>query len=645
MRLSTQLLGAITGITLLALLVFGAVAYWIMTEAGEKRRAELLAHLAGDILAEFLARDAAAPDSSRVAALHRKHGPPGSLLAVWRGEAVAVVADGPVPPGLSRRLRVLAGEGRRRGRLRLRGADHRWAMAATPSGEAGVFLAEPRRGTDPDAATLRTRLLVTGVVILWLAVWVALILAALISRRLEEKNEALRHQALHDGLTGLPNRTLLLDRLAQVLLAARRRPVSFALLLMDLDRFKEINDTLGHHFGDLLLREVGRRIQASIRENDSLARLGGDEFAVLLPDTGREGALLCATRITRHLQRRFSVEGLHIETRASIGIALYPEHGDDGVTLLQRADVAMYQAKRSGNDFALYDPGRDSHSVRRLRLMGELREAVSAGQMLLHYQPMLDLRSGAVSGAEVLVRWRHPELGLVAPGEFIPLAEQMGAIHPLTLWVLETALARLRAWRREGIEMVLSVNLSAHCLQDASLPATVESLLHRHEIPPGALQLEITESALMHDLDRARDMLGRFHTLGVHLAIDDFGTGFSSLAYLRRLSFDELKIDKSFVRDMCSDPNDASIVRAVIDLAHNLGCRVVAEGVEDDRTLARLRELDCDRVQGFYLSPPLAADDAGRWFRDHGHRAADPPDDDGGARRDRGTDRDQPRRS
>ncbi len=426
------------------------------------------------------------------------------------------------------------------------------------------------------------------------------------------------HQALHDALTGLPNRTMLRDRTDQAIHQADRELVPAALLLIDLDRFKEVNDTLGHHYGDQLLVQVGERLQAALRQVDTVARLGGDEFAVLLPriETG-EGATTVARKLQDVLEEPFLLEDLALDVEASIGVAVYPQHGSDADELLQHADIAMYVAKETHAGFVLFDPAQDQHSPRRLALLGELRRAIESDQLVLHYQPKVDAHSGRVLGVEALVRWQHPEHGLIPPGEFIPLAERTGLIGPLTHYVLDAALRQCQQWRQAGHELAVAVNISARRLLDVEFPDEVASLLARWEVPARLLVVEITESTIMADPDRALEILGRLDAMGVQLSIDDFGTGYSSMAYLKSLPVHELKVDRSFVTQMNSDSRDAVIVRSTIDLGRNLGLRVVAEGVEDQTTLQELDVLGCDAIQGYYVSRPVPPDDLIRWLEQH----------------------------
>jgi diguanylate cyclase (GGDEF)-like protein len=430
------------------------------------------------------------------------------------------------------------------------------------------------------------------------------------------------HQALHDGLTDLPNRMLLRDRLQQAIAAGRRGERSVAVLLMDLDHFKEINDTLGHHHGDLLLEQIGPRLQAELREGDTVARMGGDEFAILLPDTSAAAAGRVAQKLLEALQPAFAVGGLTLEVTASIGISCSPAHGDDVDTVLQQADVAMFVAKETHSGYELYSPERDHYSPDRLALAGEMRRAVEVEDIVFYYQPSVELETGQVSGAEALARWVHPERGLIGPTEFIPIAEQTGLIRPLTLKLLRVALRETRSWRNDGLELSVAVNVSARSLLREGFPEEVDLALRECRAQPDWLKLEITESTIMAEPERAREVLARLKSMGVRIAIDDFGTGYSSLEHLKQLPVDEVKIDKSFVIDMQRSDSDAAIVRSTIDLAHNLGLRVVAEGVETGSVWDELARLGCDAAQGFYLSRAVPADELLRWIAERESRSA-----------------------
>ncbi len=373
---------------------------------------------------------------------------------------------------------------------------------------------------------------------------------------------------------------------------------------MDLDRFKEVNDTLGHASGDELLRQVAGRLQRALRAVDTCARLGGDEFSIVLPQTAGDGAVQCAHKIQQVLTEAFVINGVSLRLGTSVGIAVYPEHGQDADTLIQRADVAMYDVKRRQAGHALYAASADPNSLERLTLANDLRTAIEQGQFELHYQPKLSLESGSLEGVEALVRWQHPRLGRVAPDRFIPLAEQSGLIRELTGWVLRQAIGTAARWRARGWELSVAVNLSPLDLLDAELPERIGAWLRAADLPASCLELELTESATMADVGRAAAAFEKLAAMGMRIAIDDFGTGMSSLSYLRRLPVDDIKIDRSFVTDMLRDEHNAVLVRSIIDLSHNLGRRVIAEGIEDGPTLERLKALGCDVAQGYFIGRP-----------------------------------------
>jgi diguanylate cyclase (GGDEF)-like protein len=432
--------------------------------------------------------------------------------------------------------------------------------------------------------------------------------------RLQEQVQAREHEALHDALTGLPNRTLFSERLVRALEDPAARQV--AVLLLDLDGFKEVNDTLGHHTGDQLLREVAHRLLTTVGGDATVARLGGDEFAVVLPRLpDAEAALRIARQTGVVLQQPVALASMALEIGASIGVALWPDHGSDPSSLLQRADVAMYTAKRSHAGVTLYDPGTDWNSQLRLRLAGELRSAILAGQIDVWYQPIARAQDSQVVGAEALVRWNHPELGRIGPDEFIPIAERTGLVHELTLYVLNQALTQAVEWRASGMEMSVAVNLPPQVLRDVDWSAKVADVMRVHGAEPDWLTFEITESGIMSDPERMITILDELAATGISFAIDDFGTGYSSLAYLQQLPVAKVKIDKSFVIPMVTTPGAAAIVRSVIDLARSLHLDVVAEGVEDQRTLDHLRSIDCTYVQGYYLSRPIPAAELTAWMR------------------------------
>jgi diguanylate cyclase (GGDEF)-like protein len=423
--------------------------------------------------------------------------------------------------------------------------------------------------------------------------------------RLRAEAAEKEYQAHHDALTGLANRTLFHQRVHEALVRARHGAARVAVMLMDLDRFKEINDTLGHHNGDVILQEVAARLNASLGSSATIARLGGDEFAVVAEASSEAEALATAERMRDALERPFEVDQLSLDIGASVGIAMSPEHGDAADTLLQCSDVAMYTAKANGRGVELYSADHDQYSPRRLALIGDLRRAIDRQELVLHYQPKVDLRTGRVVGAEALVRWRHPEFGFLNPDEFIAIAEQTGLIHQLTTSVLRSGLSECRAWHDHGLRFGVAINISARNLVDTTLPDQVRELLAEFDLPASTLTLEIVETSIMSDPNRTIPVLERLNEMGVRLSVDDFGTGYSSLSYLKRLPVHEVKIDRSFVFSMTSDANDAAIVSSIIDLGANLGLTVVAEGIEDAATVGRLVELGCTVGQGYHLGRPL----------------------------------------
>ncbi|HEX7299887.1 MAG TPA: bifunctional diguanylate cyclase/phosphodiesterase [Solirubrobacteraceae bacterium] len=411
-----------------------------------------------------------------------------------------------------------------------------------------------------------------------------------------------RKLSLTDDLTGLGNRRSFGAEVESAI--ASRRP--FALLMIDLDQFKELNDTLGHHLGDELLGSVGPRLESTMRQGDVVARLGGDEFGVLLRGADIEDAITAAGRLRTALGRPFPLAGISLHVGASVGIAVFPDHADDADTLMRHADVAMYEAKRARTGHEVYASEGDHHSRDRLALAGEVRGALAGDELALHYQPVAELPTGALVGVEALVRWRHPERGLLAPGAFLPAIEHTEVMREVSHRVLGMAICQAGAWFRQDRAWRVAVNLSATDLLDRGLVEDVAALLRRYGTPAGRVTLEVTESVLMTDPARAMEVLADLRKLGVHLALDDFGTGFSSLTHLQRLPVDEIKIDRSFVAAMATDASSAAIVSSTVDLAHALGLRVVAEGIEDEATWTRLRTVGCDAAQGYYLAKPLA---------------------------------------
>jgi diguanylate cyclase (GGDEF)-like protein len=509
------------------------------------------------------------------------------------------------------------------------GAGGALAPAAAPLFATAAWRAEPRVGPGPEFrwtvlvaviafATAALTLLALGQFTMLSdtagALALGTVLAGMaragvtVTERLRETNA----RALTDDLTALGNRRHLVERLQ----AAIDRGSELALLLIDLDGFKELNDTLGHHAGDEVLRQIGPRLASAVREHDTLARLGGDEFALVLAPGDEVAASTAGLRLRSALEQSFRVEDIVVHVDASVGIALFPDHAHDPIGLLQRADVAMYEAKRMRTGHELYLPSRDRHSRERLAIIGELPAAIGDGQLVLHYQPKAELPTGAVRGVEALVRWEHPRHGLLTPGHFLPLAEQSGLTRALTAFVLDRALSEIASLTGEP-ELAVAVNLGPADLLDLGLPLEVARALERRTFPAELLTLEVSEDAIMADPERTLDVLGRLRALRVRLALDDFGVGQSSLAHLKNLQLDELKIDRSFVLELAANTSDLAIVCSTVDLGHRLGLHVVAEGVATRQAWSLLVECGCDDAQGELLAPPLPARELTQWLARH----------------------------
>jgi diguanylate cyclase (GGDEF)-like protein len=423
--------------------------------------------------------------------------------------------------------------------------------------------------------------------------------------------------AHRDQLTGLPTRVLFADRLDQAIAAGSRAGTPVGVLILNLDHFGDVNDTLGHPIGDMLLREVAARLRSVVRRGgDTVARIGGDEFAILMAGSRTSDAQRVAEAVVRALEVRMTLDGHVVDVRPSIGIAVCPDHGHDPGKLLQRADIAMRAAKRDQIRIVMWDDRYDENGEKRLSLMNDLKKAVDNDELALIYQPRVALGESGEHFVEALVRWQHPTRGLVPPSEFVPLAEQTGYIRIITQWVLSHAVAQCAEWRNRGLPMNVSVNISACDLINSDLPARLEQMFEKEGCSAGWITLELTENAIVGEPGHAFKNLELLHELGCKLALDDFGTSYSTLAYLRRLPLDELKIDKSFTMGMAADASDALIVRSTIELAHKLGLAVIATGVEDEATLTQLRELGCDAVQGFLVSRPLPAEDVPEWVKE-----------------------------
>ena len=479
-----------------------------------------------------------------------------------------------------------------------------------PGSPVGVF--ELYEDYGPVAGAIRNQFvpIASGLAVVLLVLFAALFpILRRVTRRLQDHVKEIEYQALHDHLTGLPNRILFRDRVDQSLRAAEREQKGLAVFILDLDRFKDINDTLGHESGDRVLETVAQRLRAAVRASDTVARLGGDEFGLLAVDVSDpDAALSLAEKVRTALADPITINEVLVDIDTSVGVALAPEHGTEVEVLVARADIAMYTAKSLKTGVESYSVDHDRHSPDRLQLVAQLRRAIAAKEIVCYYQPQARFTSGRVHAVEALVRWPHPTRGLLYPDEFITVAERTGLIRALTHHVLDASIRQAKAWSNRGTELEVSVNISGRDLLDASLPDFVVDLLERVGVEPRHLELEITEDTILADPLRAHAILTRLSELGVRLAIDDFGTGNSSLGYLKRLPVDVLKIDKSFVLNMENDEEDATIVRSTITLGHNLGLEVVAEGIETRGAWDALADFGCDVGQGFFIGRPEPAE-------------------------------------
>jgi diguanylate cyclase (GGDEF)-like protein len=496
---------------------------------------------------------------------------------------------------------IIRGDGRETKALRT------YAPVAVPGGAGAVAIFQDY-GPIAQAAE-STFLPIAGIFeVALILLFVALVpILRRVTVRIRRQMDEIQHRAMHDELTGLPNRVLFADRTEQAIAVAARDGGLVTVLAFDIDRFKDVNNTLGHETGDVLLRDLARRLQPCLRGNETLARIGGDEFGILVPRGSAEDAFALAARVHETLESPFVVDGLPLEASATIGIAEYPAHGESVDGLLQHADVALHLAKESHAQTAVYDEEQDMNDAARYALAGELRHAIEAEQLVVFFQPKADLVTGRIVGAEALVRWQHPERGFIPPNDFIPIAERTGLIKPLSRFVLAAGVRQCAAWNAEGHALHISVNLTIPDLLDLELPDRISALLGSTGVDPSQLELEITETTILADPFRVRQVLERLYEMGLRMAIDDFGTGYSSLAYLRRLPVSTIKIDRSFVMSMDENASDATIVRSTIDLGRNLGLDIVAEGVETQAAWDALREHGCTLAQGYLISKPVPA--------------------------------------
>ncbi len=512
-------------------------------------------------------------------------------------------------------IKVISTKMADRGISLLNGEKTLWAMSKIPNSAQYLIIfyqKHRKQAVSSVESNPEARLIVTALIIIWIAIWVALVLSKRIVKRLDEQNNALIYQAAYDELTAIPNRTSLFTALAGEF-SADDKQNAFSILVLDINRFKEVNDTIGHNNGDRLLRKLADRFKTSPMFKSKIYRLGGDEFAVLVPGRRRSTIKRLVREIVQILSEPFTLEGIDLPIDVSIGSASYPGDADDANTLVKLAEVAMYQAKSQRSTFLAYDVKYDPYSIKRLRLMSELRNAMN-DQIILFYQPKADLVQQKTTSVEALVRWMHPDHGMIPPDDFIGMAENCGMMNELTLRIIEIAMAQLHEWAEQGLSIQVAINLSVINLLDEKLPQQVRSLLDMYQIDAKFIKFEITESSLMSNPELALSTLQALDRMQVNLSIDDFGTGYSSLAYLKRLPVSELKIDRSFVSDMMNDEDDKVIVKSTIELAHNMSCIVVAEGIEDQGTYNYLIELGCDMAQGYFLSRPLPAAELTQWF-------------------------------
>ena len=621
MRLSTQMLTGIVGITILSQVIFALIAYRIVVGVEQDHLLQLLEQRTNEVAQSIAIPLVAGITESRALEQSRRRFAPTVDALALVGTNGAVATAGPWVKRIDASLlreRIKQLDLRETGHIVIDG-DPFFAVPHNVPGLPYHIVTLQRYHTTQDnlSARLGSRFLVFSIIIVWVAVWIALLFASMINRKLEAKSMALRHQVTHDALTGLPNRALLYNQLEAIITSPDNIDRQIAVLAIGINHFMEITDTLGHDLGDQLLLEMGGRIRQALPENALVSRPGNDEFAVVLLDTDQSKAEQLIHHLLTSMNTRVPVASLELDIVLTIGAALYPKHASDADALLRYANVALQQARERCSSSHFYDGSKDNHSIRRLKLGAELSHAIAQGQLVVFYQPKIQATSGEVSGLEALVRWNHPEYGLIPPDEFIPLAEQTGAIRELTAWVLEESLHFLHRLHRRGMPITIAVNISTHNLRDDRLKPLVKKLLQRTGVEGRFLCLEVTETVMVQDIQHAEGVLCALHSLGIKISIDDFGTGFSSLAYLNRLPVDEIKVDRSFVMPMLENHSERTIVASIIQLAHTLGCRVVAEGVENTETFELLKTMGCDIIQGYLLTAPRPLNEIEHWLENY----------------------------
>lgn len=606
------------------LFFFGHIAYDTAVESGIKQENILLRDLSAGLSHDLVADVGTQPNDDAIRSWLAHFRSPHVTTMVFTDDH-RILLDSEqkgMPQGLMQHIAVSGASGS----TALQQAVYIWYSTPIPGTRYTLSLIH--NPSPQDVSTflkkLAMPLIFAALIILWVAIWSTMFIAALLEK-LRAQKDKLQHQALHDALTSLPNRSLLHDRLHVAMHAADRQRTELALLVIDLNRFKEINDTLGHHCGDLLLVEVAKRLERGLRKSDSVARLGGDEFAIILNHVDAENMKAMVDKVIHLIEEVVDIEGNKLFVSASVGSALFPTHSRDMDALFQCADAAMYAAKRARITYVGYNAELEEDSREKLMLSNDLRNAVQAGQLSVNYQPKINIRTGAVIGTEALIRWKHPTMGFVGPDRFIPVAEQTGLMRPLTEFVLDTALQDLRRLCDLGYDSSMAINLSAVSLQDTELESLLLRAVGKWGAKPSQVVLEITETAVMDQTVQAMAVLQSLDRLGFKISMDDFGTGYSSLVNLRRLPVQELKVDRTFVMNMLTNDEDATIVRTIVELGHSLGKKVVAEGVENEAVLQALAELGCDIAQGYYISRPVPFEALAQWLASNSRQAQAAP--------------------
>ncbi|MCF6283293.1 MAG: bifunctional diguanylate cyclase/phosphodiesterase [Candidatus Polarisedimenticolaceae bacterium] len=612
MNVRRRLVIAFVSVAILVLLLYGMVAHRTAIDVGDTEQL----HLLYDIAKVEAKTHSVKPDRDTSTLTNHEFS---SLIFSQSADGeikIEKIYDSNLEQLSPTKISAMLINNKNRGIISLNGEKTLWAMAHIPSSEELLLLfyqEHHQRTSAGYESQIVARLIITAFVIIWIATWVALVISKRIVHRLDEQSSALIYQATYDELTSLPNRSSLFKALNEHI-ALDKTDNDFTILVLDVNRFKEVNDTIGHDNGDKLLKRLAGRFVTSLTSKTRIYRLGGDEFAILFFEQRPSAIKRLIRDIVHMLSKPFTLEGIDLPIDVSIGSASFPRDAHDASSLIKMAEVAMYQAKTQHATFLAYDEKYDPYSIKRLTLMSELRNAMK-DQIVLFYQPKADLAKLKTTSVEALVRWLHPEHGLIPPDDFISMAENSGMMNELTLRIIEIAMAQSHEWHKQGLSIQIAINLSVINLLDKNLPQQVQSLLNTYQVDTKLIKFEITENSLMLNPELALSTLKALDEMNISLSIDDFGTGYSSLSYLKRLPVSELKIDRSFVKDMMNDEDDKVIVKSTIELAHNMNCSVVAEGIEDQWTYDYLIELGCDTAQGYYLSRPLPAEQLTQWLK------------------------------